>query len=127
MVGAGTAWVSITGHGRRGRHCNRVAFGDDAAASGNLIVPGDPPMFVGDAIADPVGGLAAASIAAHMLAEGKAALAEVSLASVSAWAAANAGPPIKRPVVSDGGGWIIEQDGKAVPVGTPRVPVGLGG
>ena len=33
-VAAGTAWVSITGHGRSGPDSNRVAFGDDAAASG---------------------------------------------------------------------------------------------
>ena len=104
---AGTAWVSITGHGRRGPNSNRVAFGDDAAASGGLIVPGDPPMFVGDAIADPIAGLAAASIGAHLLAEGRAALAEVSLASASAWVAAHAGATIGRPVVGNGGRWQV--------------------
>ena len=92
VVAAGVAWVSITGHGRRGPHSNRIAFGDDAAASGSLVVPGEPPMFVGDAIADPIAGLAAASVAAHLLAEGRAGLVDVSLASASAWAAANAGP-----------------------------------
>ena len=55
VVAAGTAWVSITGHGRSGSNGNRIAFGDDAAVSGGLVVPGEPPMFVGDAIADPIG------------------------------------------------------------------------
>ena len=122
VVAGGTAWVSITGHGRSGRHANRIAFGDDAAASGGLVVPGDPPMFVGDAIADPIAGLAAASIASHLLAEGRAALAEVSLAGASAWAAANAGAPIDRPVVENGGCWQVELAGGPVAVSPPAVP-----
>ena len=124
-VEAGTAWVSITGHGRRGLHSNRVAFGDDAAASGGLVVPGEPPMFVGDAIADPVAGLAAASIAAHLLAEGRAALVDVSLASASAWAAAHAGAPVERPVVRNGDRWQVELSDGPVTVRPPAVPVGL--
>ena len=125
VVAAGTAWVSVTGHGRRGPHCNRIAFGDDAAASGGLVVPGEPPMFVGDAIADPIAGLAAASIGAHLLAEGRAALAEVSLASASAWVASNAGAPIHRPVVESGDGWQVELADGPVEVRHPAVPVGL--
>ncbi len=125
VVAAGTAWLSITGHGRRGRHVNRVAFGDDAAASGGLVVPGDPPMFVGDAIADPIAGLAAAAVAADLLADGRAALVDVSLASASAWVAAHGGAPIERPVVGDGDRWQVEQSGRTFPVCPPRVPAGL--
>ena len=120
VVAAGTAWVSVTGHGRRGPHGNRIAFGDDAAASGGLVVPGEPPLFVGDAIADPIGGLAAASIGAHLLAEGRAALAEVSLASASAWVAAHAGAAIGRPVVENGGRWQVELADGPVTVLPPR-------
>lgn len=122
VVAEGTAWVSITGHGRQGRHSNRVAFGDDAAASGGLVAGGDPPMFVGDAIADPIAGLAAATAAAELLAAGRAARAEVSLASGSAWAAAHAGAAIERPVVRRGGHWMVELDDGAVPVRPPCVP-----
>ena len=121
VVAAGTAWVSITGHGRGG-HANRIAFGDDAAASGGLVVQGDPPMFVGDAIADPIAGLAAASIASHLLAEGRAALAEVSLAGTSAWVAAHSGPPIDRPVVESAGCWQVELADGPSAVRHPAVP-----
>ena len=121
-VAAGTAWVSITGHGRSGRHGNRIAFGDDAAASGGLVVPGDPPMFVGDAIADPIAGLAAASIGAHLLAERRAALAEVSLASASAWVAAQGGAAIERPVVRDGDRWQVRLADRPVTVRPPAAP-----
>ena len=120
VVSAGTAWVSITGHGRRGPHSNRIAFGDDAAVSGGLAVPGEPPMFVGDAIADPIAGLAAASIAARLLAEGRAALADVSLAGASAWAKGQAGPDIDRPVVRNGEGWAVELDDHLAAVRSPK-------
>ena len=122
VVAAGTAWVSITGHGRSGRHANRVAFGDDAAVAGGLVVAGDPPMFVGDAIADPVAGLAAASIAAHLLAEARAALVDVSLASVSAWVAAHAGAAIERSVVGGGGCWWVGLAAGPVAVRAAAVP-----
>ena len=121
-VEAGTAWVSITGHGRRGPHSNRIAFGDDAAVSGGLVVPGDPPMFVGDAIADPIAGLAAASAAAQLLADRRVALVEVSLAAASAWVSNQAGSQIDRPVVWDGSGWAVELAGGPVPVLAPAVP-----
>ena len=125
VVADGTAWVSITGHGRSGSHSNRVAFGDDAAASGGLVVGGDPPMFVGDAIADPISGLAAASVAAGLLAEGRAALVDVSLASASAWVANQAGAEVERPVVGVGSGWAVELPDGPVPVSPPGVPSGL--
>ena len=110
-VEAGTAWVSVTGHGRWGSGRNRVAFGDDAAVSGGLVVAGDPPLFVGDAIADPIAGLAAAAAAAQLLAEGRAALVDVSLAAVSAWSAGRAGDAIERPVTRTGSGWAVELSG----------------
>ncbi|MXY09384.1 MAG: CoA transferase [Acidimicrobiaceae bacterium] len=125
VVEAGTAWVSITGHGRQGPSRNRIAFGDDAAVSGGLVVSGDPPLFVGDAIADPIAGLAAASVAADLLAQGRAAQVDVSLASASAWVRAHAGAPIHRPVVRTGSGWAVELSDGPVPVHPPAVPDGL--
>ncbi|WP_322754044.1 CoA transferase [Frankia sp. Cas3] len=55
-------WVSITGYGRTGPWCQRVAFGDDAAAAAGLVAvgPDGTPMFLADAVADPVTGLYAA-------------------------------------------------------------------
>ena len=122
VVAAGTAWVSITGHGRFGPDGNRVAFGDDAAVSGGLVVPGDPPLFVGDAIADPIAGLASATVAAQLLSERRAALVDVSLAGVSAWVAGHAGDGIERPVVRQGSGWAVELAQGRVRVAPPSVP-----
>jgi hypothetical protein len=68
----GLTWISITGYGRSEPYANRVAFGDDAAvAAGLATATGDaagPPLFCGDAIADPLTGLhaALAARAAHL-------------------------------------------------------------
>lgn len=59
----GLVWVAVTGYGWTGPAASRVAFGDDAAAAGGLVrwTPGGEPRFLGDALADPVTGLAAAA------------------------------------------------------------------
>lgn len=78
-------WVSITGHGRGS---SRVAFGDDAAVAGGLVEHTDQgPGFFGDAIADPLTGLAAAATALEVLAAGRRALVDAALAGVAASAA----------------------------------------
>ncbi len=54
-------WLSITGYGAAGASGRRVAFGDDAAVAGGLVAgegSGDGPYFCGDAIADPLTGMA---------------------------------------------------------------------
>jgi hypothetical protein len=54
-------WVSITA---AGRPSNRVGFGDDVAAGAGLVAwDAIGPVFVGDAIADPLAGLTAAALA----------------------------------------------------------------
>ena len=90
------------------------------------MVHGDPPLFVGDAIADPIAGLAAASVAARLLAEDRAALVDVSLAAASAWVADRAGAEVERPVVRDGSGWAVEVAGGLAAVSPPTVPERLG-
>lgn len=75
-------WVSITGHGRAS---NRIAFGDDAAVAGGLVDhDADGPTFRGDALADPLSGLAAAATALELLAKGDGGLVEVAMAGVAA-------------------------------------------
>jgi hypothetical protein len=52
-------WLSITGYGATGASAQRVAFGDDAAVAGGLVATDEHgPCFCGDAIADPLSGLA---------------------------------------------------------------------
>lgn len=82
--GGPQVWVSITGYGRTDPDA-RVAFGDDAAAGGGLVVWHDRgPMFCADAVADPVTGLAAANACLDALASGGRWLLDVSMAGVCA-------------------------------------------
>jgi CoA-transferase family III len=78
-------WVSITGYGRNGEGANRVAFGDDAAVAGGLVTwADDRPLFCGDAVADPLTGLAAAGACLNSLRTGGRWLFDVAMAAVSA-------------------------------------------
>ncbi|MEW2355707.1 CoA transferase [Spirillospora sp. NPDC029432] len=118
-VAAGTAWISITAHGRSSQ---RVGFGDDIAASCGLVArDGDgSPLFAGDAIADPLTGLAAAVLALrpeprlHDLAMGP--LIAATLPDHSP-----APSPAPSPAAfQDGDGWMIETEQGALPVAVPR-------
>jgi len=82
-------WVAITGYGWQGQSGQRVAFGDDAAAAGGLLrwTAGGEPRFLGDALADPLTGLAAASAAMRAWKDGGGVLIDVALARVAAFAA----------------------------------------
>jgi hypothetical protein len=83
--GAPRVWVRITGHGPA---ANAIAFGDDAAASGGLVAwDADGPVFAGDAIADPLTGIIAALVTFACLRSGGSWLADVSMTSVSRYAA----------------------------------------
>lgn len=80
---AGGTWVSITA---RGRAANRIGFGDDIAATAGLVArtPENTPVFVGDAIADPLTGLTAAALAMSAPADGAGRLWDISMAAVVA-------------------------------------------
>jgi hypothetical protein len=79
-------WIAVTGHGWRS---NRIAFGDDAAAAGGLVAWHDgAPHFIGDALADPLTGLAAAAAALGALERGQSAFIDASLAHTAAYVAA---------------------------------------
>jgi CoA transferase family III len=93
----GRIWLRITGYGAEGERAHWVAFGDDAAVAGGLV--GDSsggtvgrdtarPVFCGDAIADPLTGLAGALGVVESHARGGGELIDVALASVAATYAA---------------------------------------
>lgn len=84
-AGGPRVWVAITGYGHAGAAGNRVAFGDDAAAAGGLVVWEDEaPLFCADAVADPLTGLTAADACLSALESGGRWLLDVSMAAVSA-------------------------------------------
>ena len=86
----GLVWVAISGYGWLGEAADRVAFGDDAAAAGGLVrwTAGGAPRFLGDALSDPVTGLAAAAGALAALSEGGGLVVDAALARCAAGAAA---------------------------------------
>jgi len=85
----GLIWVAITAHGWHGDAAMRVGFGDDCAAAGGLVGWDDgAPRFLGDALGDPVTGIAAATAALTALADSRAGLIDISLAASAARLAA---------------------------------------
>lgn len=82
----GLIWIAITGHGFDNE---RVAFGDDAAASGGLVRWRDgEPLFIGDAVADPLTGLAAARAGLDLIARGEGGFVDAAMARTAAYVAA---------------------------------------
>jgi CoA-transferase family III len=78
-------WVSITGHGRTAPQRDWVGFGDDAAVAGGLVAWWQgAPCFFGDAIADPLTGVAAAAAVVDALRQGGRWLIDCNLAGVAA-------------------------------------------
>ena len=113
----GTTWVSITAYGRA---ADRIGFGDDVAAGSGLVaMDGDgQPLFCGDAIADPLTGLAAAVLAARAPATG--ALLDIAMSSVVAATLESdrtASSPAAR---RDALGWVVDTAAGPVPVAAPR-------
>jgi hypothetical protein len=93
--GGPRVWISLTGHGRTGPERDWVAFGDDAAVAGGLVVRDDSgPLFCADAVADPISGVVAAGAALEALASGQRVVLDVALSAV---AAACAGPTLAVP------------------------------
>jgi crotonobetainyl-CoA:carnitine CoA-transferase CaiB-like acyl-CoA transferase len=88
----GLTWVSITGYGRGEPGANWAAFGDDAGVAAGLAVAtgsaGGPPLFCGDAIADPLTGLHAAVSALASRDAGGGHLLDLALCDVAAHALA---------------------------------------
>lgn len=82
FAAAGGTWISITAHGRAS---NRIGFGDDIAASAGLVARARGlPVFVGDAIADPLTGLTAAVLAMSAPADRSGRLWDIAMSAVVA-------------------------------------------
>jgi crotonobetainyl-CoA:carnitine CoA-transferase CaiB-like acyl-CoA transferase len=110
-------WVSITGYGRDPAKAMRVALGDDAAAAGGLVGwTGGDPVFITDAVADPLTGFVAAHAIADAVANGGRWLVDIALARVASTVAQRDSDPVVR-ALSD------ESPGRAVP---PSPPFELG-
>ena len=86
----GRVWLRISGYGPDFPH--RIAFGDDAAGAGGLVVDStDGPVFCGDAIADPLTGITATAAVLEALRAGGGAVIDVSMSAVAAGYAAAGG------------------------------------
>lgn len=121
FVEDGKTWVSITAHGRAS---HRIGFGDDVAASAGLVArDGAGPVFVGDAIADPLTGLTAAALAMSEPPGGGGVLWDVAMASV---VAATLDCSTRPSVSGSEDGWVVESTSGIVPIADPsrREPVG---
>ena len=115
FVARGTSWLSITA---RGRSSLAVGFGDDVAARAGLVVADDDDLLpVGDALADPLAGVAAAVAAHAALASAESRLIEVSMLGV---AAATMGPAAAGHVFRGDSGWWAEDEHGRYAVDPPR-------
>jgi hypothetical protein len=113
VAAAGTTWVSLTGHGRD--QGDRIGYGDDTAVAGGLVCHDDRgPVFVADAVADPLTGLHAALAAWAGVLAGGGRLVDVALARVAATAAALT-TQAHGAAVRDGEGWRVD----GLPVADP--------
>jgi len=83
---AGQVWLSITGYGRDAPGRDWVAFGDDAAVAGGLVGwdASGAPVFCGDAVADPLTGLAGALAVLRALDTGGGQLIDMAMSRVAA-------------------------------------------
>lgn len=115
VVAAGVHWLSITA---RGRGSDTIGFGDDVAADAGLLAwDGDQPLPAGDAIADPLAGVAAAAAAAEALNSADAHLIDVSMHAVAAEAAQ--GEPEDHVVYRAGDRWVVETALGVHPIAEP--------
>jgi len=87
----GLVWVAVTGYGWTSAP-DRIGFGDDCAAAGGLVrwTQRGVPRFLGDALADPLTGLAAAAGALKALEKGGGYLVDAAMARTAAGVAAGA-------------------------------------
>ena len=87
-VNPALVWVAITAHGWTGEAAYRVGFGDDTAAAGGLLGrdASGKPVFIGDALADPITGLMAAAAGLRALEQGGGVLLDMAMSRSAATA-----------------------------------------
>jgi hypothetical protein len=113
--------VSITGYGRALPGGGWVGFGDDAAVAAGLSARGPgPPLFCGDAIADPLTGLHAAVAALASWRMGGGALLDLPLRGVVAHALAFDAPCGEAEIARDAEGWEVRVGERRARVVAPR-------
>ncbi|MEV4634236.1 CoA transferase [Rhodococcus coprophilus] len=123
VVARGGTWVSITAHGRESM---RIGFGDDVAAGAGLIAhDARGPVFVGDALADPLTGLTAAALALSAPADGSGVLWDVSMSAVVAATLEAAGAPVPQ-AYRRGDSWWVQTSSATVEIAAPRPRVPQG-
>jgi hypothetical protein len=116
VVREGTCWLSITA---RGRESASIGFGDDVAACAGMVLrEHDQLVQVGDALADPMSGVAAATAASVALGSDEATLIDVSMIDVVAESVGPV-PPHRVELCEDG--WWVEGDAGRYAVVAPRV------
>lgn len=108
LVESGTSWVSITAEGRASRS---VGFGDDVAMGAGLVVDLNLPAPCGDAIADPLTGVATAAAACEALLDDRAQLIDVSMIDVCHEALGDGSVPEHNVHLSGERGWVETSTG----------------
>ncbi|TQC41993.1 CoA transferase, partial [Rhodococcus sp. WS4] len=115
-VARGATWVSITA---AGRSSDRIGFGDDLAAAAGLVARDSDgtPLFVGDALADPLTGITAAALAMSAPADRSGHLWDLSMSDLVA--ATLTDQPVPQPFRRDGE-WVVDTSSGVVAVADPR-------
>lgn len=117
----GLTWISVTGYGREEPEANWVAFGDDAAvAAGVAMSTTEPPLFCGDALADPLTGIHAALAALAFWQGGGGVLVDLSLRGVTAHCLNFCSDVERGEAITDGDGWQLALGEKKFPVKFPE-------
>jgi hypothetical protein len=118
----GLTWVSLTGHGRDQPGGNWVAFGDDAAvAAGVAAATARPPVFCGDALADPLTGIHAALAAFAYWQNGGGVLLDLSLTQVTAYCLSSFSGFERGSIVSSKGAWRLQWREHSFEVSAPAI------
>ncbi|RZL82701.1 MAG: CoA transferase [Rhodococcus sp. (in: high G+C Gram-positive bacteria)] len=121
FVDRGATWVSITA---AGRSSDRIGFGDDLSATAGLIARDvSGPVFVGEALADPLTGVTAAALAMSAPADGSGHLWDLSMSDLVASTLTD--DPAPKSVRRDGR-WMVETASGVVPIAEPRARVPAG-
>lgn len=116
----GRVWLSLTAYGLGVAERSWVGFGDDvAAASGLAVCVAGAPLFVADAVADPLAGLHGAVATLAALQRGRSVRLDVSLRAVAAATVGLATPTLSASVEGADGAFFVVADGRRIPIEPP--------